>query len=43
MNGGDKDWENNPYIDLAKKAYNDLSSSFKLAHMVLGRVLQLAI
>ena len=37
MNGGEKTWEKNPYIDLANQAYNDLSSSFKLGSYGAGK------
>lgn len=37
MNGGKKNWEKNPYTDLANKAYNDLSSSFKLGSYGAGK------
>ena len=37
MNGGNKDWENNPYIDLAQKAYSDMSSNFKIGSYGAGK------
>ena len=37
MNGGNKDWENNPYIDLAQKAYSNMSSNFKIGSYGAGK------
>jgi len=37
MNGGEKTWDKNPYIDLANRAYNDLGSSFKLGSYGAGK------
>ena len=37
MNGGEKNWDNNPYINLANKAYNNLCSSFKLGSYGAGK------
>ena len=37
MNGGEKTWNKNPYINLANKAYNNLCSSFKLGSYGAGK------